>query len=566
MPKVELGVFDDMDALLSGPRSDASEFASIRSEAALAADRALESKIKASAAATRKSSSAVLADRLSLTSEQLRGVSVTTLLAGGARLFANNGAAAREDPAGTFALSKPVPFLDYFVSHAWRSSRLEKGLALLIYFAQWPAVIAWLVGAYTAFWIATLHFELLPQVLRGPVLVRMADATQGHQPFFVQAVSVAALALVLLTWHRTKRNVYAFLDIACIDQTDAAKKESGIKSLGAILDRSERMLVIFDEHYLTRLWCIFELAAFAKRGSLDRLDVLPVHLALFKSASLLFTCCSPILLFTTWWSGVALFGPDMDVVGMGLMYAAGSWPLMIVIIAAGIRARSARQAVDRLRDFKLSDAGCASADDKAAIIELIARWWADDVLRTEDLESNDQLASGIHAFEQFVRFELRRKLEAFTPSSIIWPAECGVWLLGFYGLSIDLDVLSDPSTSLYHVASVFAYFVGFVAFVTMFGAVTNIIVGVVAHVSEKWRWPSAAAHALGVVLWTASFPVAFMLMSIGTPHILVMGHSEWQLPDDGLDPAWDRRLVKMQVVSFVLIVIVLAVRVAHQRK
>ena len=43
-----------------------------------------------------------------LDEEQLRGISLTALLAGGAQLFARHGAAAREDPRGTYALSRPV--------------------------------------------------------------------------------------------------------------------------------------------------------------------------------------------------------------------------------------------------------------------------------------------------------------------------------------------------------------------------------------------------------------------------------------------------------------------------
>ena len=58
------------------------------------------------------------AQRLGISEEQIRGVSLGDLLDGGAKLFADGGAAAREDPAGTYALSQPVEQLDYFVSHA----------------------------------------------------------------------------------------------------------------------------------------------------------------------------------------------------------------------------------------------------------------------------------------------------------------------------------------------------------------------------------------------------------------------------------------------------------------
>ena len=72
------------------------------------------------------------------------------LLAGNCRLFAEEGAAAREDPAGTFALSRPVRHLDYFVSHAWRTSRWSKYFALLFYFNQERALVAY----FLAIWFA----------------------------------------------------------------------------------------------------------------------------------------------------------------------------------------------------------------------------------------------------------------------------------------------------------------------------------------------------------------------------------------------------------------------------
>ena len=58
-----------------------------------------------------------------------------------------------------------------------------------------------------------------------------------------------------------------------------AAKQRGIASLGALLDRSERMLILLDKEYFTRLWCIFELAAFAKRAGMHRLEIVQLHSA-----------------------------------------------------------------------------------------------------------------------------------------------------------------------------------------------------------------------------------------------------------------------------------------------
>ena len=48
----------------------------------------------------------------------------------------------------------------------------------------------------------------------------------------------------------------------CIHPTDRAKIRAGIDGLGEAIERSDRVLVLADEHYFTRLWCVFELASF----------------------------------------------------------------------------------------------------------------------------------------------------------------------------------------------------------------------------------------------------------------------------------------------------------------
>ena len=61
----------------------------------------------------------------------------------------------------------------------------------------------------------------------------------------------------------------------------------GALSLRAYVDRSDRMLVLLDESYFTRLWCVFELAAFVKTcGGLHRTDFVVLHV--------------PMLVFSFW--------------------------------------------------------------------------------------------------------------------------------------------------------------------------------------------------------------------------------------------------------------------------
>lgn len=101
-------------------------------------------------------------------------------------------------------------------------------------------------------------------------------------------------ALVLMLTCVVSRRV--FLDFARIPQDDEDAKRRGILSLGHTLKCSDRMLCIVDETYWTRLWCVFECAAYLKLTSngeaSQKLQVLPMPsgpltLGTFLSISLL---------------------------------------------------------------------------------------------------------------------------------------------------------------------------------------------------------------------------------------------------------------------------------------
>ena len=121
--------------------------AKVRRSDDLRRDRAEEAAIKGGSPAVRPEDldnsyvvptadarAASLHDVLSLEKEHLRGITLSSLLSGFGRLFADGGKAARDDPHGTYATSHTVDSLGYFVSHSWRSPRLVKYLAMLLFF------------------------------------------------------------------------------------------------------------------------------------------------------------------------------------------------------------------------------------------------------------------------------------------------------------------------------------------------------------------------------------------------------------------------------------------------
>lgn len=154
--------------------------------------------------------------RLDIKEEQVRGVELGNLLGSGAQLFADGGKAAQENPHGTFALSRPVRRLDYFVSHAWRSSRFAKWAALCAYYNMQHALAMYLAVGMGTFVIQTLFYEQMPSfILIPPQEQKFIDNRNLRASMAVQCCAGIALALTFAFGHRVfRRGETAFLEYA----------------------------------------------------------------------------------------------------------------------------------------------------------------------------------------------------------------------------------------------------------------------------------------------------------------------------------------------------------------
>jgi len=196
----------------------------------------------------------------------LRGIPLPTLMRGAGRIFAENGEAARRDPRGTYALSVPTESLDFFVSHSWRCPRIFKYLALLVHFNLRRATKLSVAVLFFLWSYALFYFDDLPSWGRFEGAMPV-DGVLCVQSITVAISSVPIFLFFLFFCHVFRSDVRLFLDISCISQEDEAQKQAGISSLGAILDRSETLLVLCDGSYWSRLWCAAVLPARVARRS-----------------------------------------------------------------------------------------------------------------------------------------------------------------------------------------------------------------------------------------------------------------------------------------------------------
>ena len=524
--------------------------AKVRRSDDLRRDRAEEAAIKGGSPAVRPEDldnsymaptadarAASLHDVLSLEKENLRGITLSSLLGGFGRLFADGGKAARDDPHGTYATSHPVDSLGYFVSHSWRSPRLVKYLAMLLFFNRRDAATAMLCAVAFAAVPIILHYESLPEWASFVGPNTYSDFEQVRIATVCTSFGYLAFFGGLYGAHRVRqavtKPVECFLDVACIRQDSDDARAQGIASLGALLDRSERMLVLLDKEYFTRLWCVFELAAFAKRAGMHRVEIVQLHAALIEWTVLGIWGCINVIF--------VILGPWIPTSneGFGLFFIPIFVPLTIVQFRAFQWAHASQQAVDQLRNFRLQDALCQGEEDRAAILGLIAAWYSDTSV---ELPPDELVRLGHHRFEQFVRFDVRLAVErelvkvGFTHTAIVGAAIVN---------SIPaLDTLAHPDMTLYDCLGTFASCL-------LYYGITLRIFGWSSYACARLgSLISGRSVVLSYVVSMLVFLVAFWVTGVSFNPIQAPGKSyfaDFVEPDDGLEPE-QRKQAKVQLV------------------
>lgn len=171
----------------------------------------------------------------------VRGIPVCQALQRTPRMWA------RGDLDALHAYSRATLEVDEFWSHSWRTQGWLKYISILFLHNSFPASV---VGTL----LASVSFVLSA----ADVLPLWSKIKAGPNGWSVLTGAVSYY-LTLLLWRGGK---LAFLDVACINQVDDQLKTEGLVSMGAILKRSKSLLVLWDSSYTSRLWCMFELAAF----------------------------------------------------------------------------------------------------------------------------------------------------------------------------------------------------------------------------------------------------------------------------------------------------------------
>eukprot|EP00913_Durusdinium_trenchii_P003683 g3409.t1 len=297
--------------------------------------------------------------------ELLRGISLQRALWHGGALF-------RQSPVdlpdgrrmGLWERGRQVEGFDIFLSHTWQTPGIWKAIALLVH-SVWPyALLFWSLSAALAMLLCA--YEVLPVVPK-----KLADAPvvafakfeelnweeRRHGPRGAMDLSppwvtifgfFSWLALGLYAYLPSLRSDICFLDVVSIHQTDPVLMERGIYGLAGFLRMSKELRVLWSPRYLSRLWCVFELAAFRTCNPSGKITFTP----LFIELSVFWMVFAGYIASSVYWVTIITPSTIMTLVG----YMCGLAPCTAAIHQLRLSKRMQLEMFHELATFDLTKA------------------------------------------------------------------------------------------------------------------------------------------------------------------------------------------------------------------
>ncbi|CAE7547706.1 unnamed protein product [Symbiodinium natans] len=316
-----------------------------------------------------------------------------------------------EARTGLWKMSAPASTFDIFLSHTWHTPGKWKILSLFFQSGWRFSFLGWFVGA-SLMLLASTH-KLLPLFI--PYRSNFDGATiscGAASRCLLGSLLGHGLGLLLSPYAPSAcaRRPLCFLDVASIHQTDRELMERGIYSIGGFLHVSKELQVLWSAPYLSRLWCIFELAAYRTANPSGRVVLSPLFVE----------CGACICILGAYFAAfLFVFALPLQHFGIYVVYVVGLLPIYVLMHLLRRNILAKHQLFEGLRFFTLAEARCESDFDHDFIHTAIRAWYG-----------------SAEAFTAYVQGSLRQELLASKPTTI--PLRYLVLLVGVpFGLSLD---------------------------------------------------------------------------------------------------------------------------------
>ncbi|CAJ1331144.1 unnamed protein product, partial [Effrenium voratum] len=284
--------------------------------------------------------------------------------------FASPHARCQAQKKHLFRSSVQTNGFDMFLSHTWNTQGGWKFLSLFLQFG-WPTILCcWAFGVILGFALCMLNilplFELCHHTALG--FTGVIPSSCWIQIFGLLGILLGCLLFPHLPFCKKDK---CFLDFACINQTDETKMAEGIMSISAFLVASKELRVLWSPPLLSRLWCVFEIAAYRKLNPTGKIVIAPVDNE--KSACMLLLWWQISCL--AYWKARA--GPEGG--NPTALLVVGASFFLVLIPAAGHALWQSQKSSNQLRsdlaNFDVTQVSCSSDFDRECIHGAITTWY-----------------------------------------------------------------------------------------------------------------------------------------------------------------------------------------------
>ncbi|CAE7189132.1 unnamed protein product [Symbiodinium sp. CCMP2456] len=286
-----------------------------------------------------------------------------------------------------------IDSFDVFLSHTWHTKGRWKVLSLLLQSGLSVALHAWAACVAVMFLLSSNCLLPLPFEYTS----RYGDGTQlSCGPWCLLGSFIGHGAGLLLAPYAPtvcSRAPMCFLDVASINQTDKELMERGVYGIGGFLCKSKELRMLWSTPYFTRLWCVFEVAAFRTANPAGRLAFCPlfVEVGSFMCVAGAYFSCFLFMLSI----------PLGSVVAPMASYAIALVPVYVLMHQFRQNAAVKYQLLHDLKGFDLAAVQSHSDFDRRFVFTAIQAWYG-----------------STEAFTQFVQGPLREELLESGQSTI----------------------------------------------------------------------------------------------------------------------------------------------------
>ncbi|CAE7657252.1 amt-3 [Symbiodinium pilosum] len=276
-----------------------------------------------------------------------------------------------------------------FISHTWWTPGWRKALALHFQ-STWHIVLgSWVFLVTSTFILCVTGVLPLPFIYQANLLGFQGVCPLGCWILLGGTLGPALVSLVSLYF--PCRSPICFVDVACIHQEDKALMQRGVHGIGGFLAVTRELRVLWS-----RLWCIFELAAFRTANPTGQITLAPLFVEMTVFCMWLVLCMGN---FFFWVARSGYGGANV------VAYVQTALPFLPGIHLLRKNYLAKHKLLADMEGFDLDSVQCYSESDRDFIHSAIADWYGSS-----------------RAFTRFVQGPLREELTApILATNLRWP-------------------------------------------------------------------------------------------------------------------------------------------------